>query len=206
MFNRQIGSPFGLFEVDAQAGELWKAGYKVRLAGQPFTVLMTLLARPGEVVTREELQLQVWGTNTTVDFERALAGAINKVREALGDSADNPRFIQTLPKRGYRFIAPVTPAGPPSKSVASGHAFRPDVPEPVPAMHEPASRVVSRPADAEEPRREACSARPISLRMRRLCTGGEVEARSGWFVPTAGLAAIVLRGRLACLGVVAQAA
>ncbi len=101
---------FGLFEVDLSAGELWKAGYKVRLARQPFKVLTTLLARPGEVVTREELQLEVWGTNTTVDFERALAGAINKVREALGDSAENPRFVQTLPKRGYRFIAPVSSA------------------------------------------------------------------------------------------------
>ena len=100
---------FGLFEVDMQAGELWKAGHKVRLAGQPFTVLTTLIAKAGEVVTREELQHQIWGTNTNVDFERALAGAINKVREALGDSADNPRFIQTLPKRGYRFIAPVAP-------------------------------------------------------------------------------------------------
>jgi Tol biopolymer transport system component/DNA-binding winged helix-turn-helix (wHTH) protein len=99
---------FGLFEVDVQAGELWKAGFRVRLQGQPFKVLVTLLAKPGEVVTREELQLQVWGSNTTVDFERALAGAINKIREALGDSAENPRFIETLTKRGYRFIAPVT--------------------------------------------------------------------------------------------------
>lgn len=98
---------FGLFEVDLHAGELWKAGYKVRLASQPFKVLTTLLTKPGEVVSREELQLQVWGANTNVDFERAVAGAINKIREALGDSAENPRFIQTLPKRGYRFIAPV---------------------------------------------------------------------------------------------------
>lgn len=99
---------FGLFELDLLAGELWKAGYKVRLAGQPFRVLTVLLAKPGEVVTREELQAKVWGDNINVDFERAVAGAINKIREALGDSADNPRFIQTLPRRGYRFIAPVT--------------------------------------------------------------------------------------------------
>jgi len=99
---------FGLFEVDLQARELWKAGFKVRLPGQPFKVLTTLLAKPGEVVTREELQLEVWGSNTNVDFERALAGAVNKIREALGDSADNPRFIETLTRRGYRFIAPVT--------------------------------------------------------------------------------------------------
>ena len=99
---------FGLFELDLQTGELWKAGYRVRLAGQPFKVLTILLAKPGEVVMREELQAKVWGSNVNVDFERALAGAINKVREALGDSAENPRFIQTLPRRGYRFIAPVT--------------------------------------------------------------------------------------------------
>ncbi len=103
---------FGLFELDPQAGELWKAGFKVRLPGQPFKVLTVLLSRPGEVVTREELQAEVWGSHTVVDFERALAGAINKVREALGDSAENPRFIETLPKRGYRFIAPVS-FGPP---------------------------------------------------------------------------------------------
>lgn len=99
---------FGMFEVDLQAGELWKGGHRIRLAGQPFKVLSVLLARPGEVVSRDELQSKVWGVNTNVDFERAVAGAINKIREALGDSADNPRFIQTLPKRGYRFIAPVS--------------------------------------------------------------------------------------------------
>ena len=101
---------FGLFEVDLQAGELWKAGHKIRLPAQPFKVLTILLEKSGEVVTREELQRRVWGANTNVDFERAVAGAINKVREALGDSAENPRFIQTLPKRGYRFIAPVSSA------------------------------------------------------------------------------------------------
>jgi Tol biopolymer transport system component/DNA-binding winged helix-turn-helix (wHTH) protein len=99
---------FGLFEVDLQAGELWKAGFKVRLQGQPFRVLTMLLSVPGEVVTREELQLKIWGSDTNIDFERALAGAINKIREALNDSADNPRFVETLPKRGYRFIAPVS--------------------------------------------------------------------------------------------------
>ena len=110
---------FGLFELDTHAGELWKAGHKVRLSGQPFKVLVVLLGRPGEVVTREELQAKVWGANVNVDFERAVAGTINKVREALGDSAENPRFVQTLPKRGYRFIAPV-------------HVFAATVPSAVP--------------------------------------------------------------------------
>ena len=99
---------FGLFEVDLRAGELWKAGFRVRLSGQPFRVLMVLLEHAGEVVTREELQVRVWGSNTNVDFERAISGTINKVRDALGDSAENPRFVETLTKRGYRFIAPVT--------------------------------------------------------------------------------------------------
>ena len=98
---------FGLFEADLTTGELWKAGFRIRLPGQPFKVLAALVSRPGEVITREELQAHIWGSNTNVDFERALAGAVNKVREALGDSADNPRFIETLTKRGYRFIAPV---------------------------------------------------------------------------------------------------
>ena len=98
---------FGLFEADLRTGELWRSGHRVRLPRQPFRVLAKLLARPGEIVTREELQLEIWGTNTTVDFDQAIAAAINKIREALGDSAENPRFVETLTKRGYRFIAPV---------------------------------------------------------------------------------------------------
>jgi Tol biopolymer transport system component/DNA-binding winged helix-turn-helix (wHTH) protein len=99
---------FGLFEADFATGELWKAGLRIRLQSQPFRVLCVLVCKAGEVVTREELHSQVWGKETTVDFDRALAGAINKIREALGDSAENPRFVQTLAKRGYRFIAPVS--------------------------------------------------------------------------------------------------
>lgn len=98
---------FGTFEVDLDAGEIRKAGLRVRLQGQPFRVLVTLISRPGEVVTREQLQHEIWGDNTTIDFERGIASAINKIRDALGDSAENPVFIETLAKRGYRFIAPV---------------------------------------------------------------------------------------------------
>jgi Tol biopolymer transport system component/DNA-binding winged helix-turn-helix (wHTH) protein len=101
---------FGLFEADLRSGELWKAG--IKLPRQPFRVLAELLARPGEVVTREDLQREIWGANTNVDFDQAIAAAINKIREALGDSAENPIFIQTLTKRGYRFIAPVTQTQP----------------------------------------------------------------------------------------------
>jgi Tol biopolymer transport system component/DNA-binding winged helix-turn-helix (wHTH) protein len=98
---------FGLFEADLQAGELRKSGNRIRIQGQPFRVLAILLERPNEVVTREELQQRLWGQQTTVDFDHSLGTAINKLREALGDSADNPIFIETLARKGYRFIAPV---------------------------------------------------------------------------------------------------
>src|SRR5690349_6028364 len=99
---------FGTFEVDMHSGELRKEGVRIKLQEQPFQVLMVLLQRPGEVVTREELRNQNWPADTFVDFDNSLNTAINKLREALRDSADNPRFIETLPRRGYRFIAPVT--------------------------------------------------------------------------------------------------
>ncbi|HYL84008.1 MAG TPA: winged helix-turn-helix domain-containing protein [Candidatus Angelobacter sp.] len=99
---------FATFEVDLRAGELRKQGKRIRLQEQPFHVLTVLLQRPGEVVTREELRNQNWPPDTFVDFDNSLNTAINKLREALGDSADNPRFIETLPRRGYRFIAPVS--------------------------------------------------------------------------------------------------
>ena len=101
------GFRFGVFEVDLRAGELQKAGRKVKLQEQPFQVLALLLERAGEVVTREDIQKKLWTGDTFVDFEHGLNIAINKIREALGDSADSPRFVETLPKRGYRFIAPV---------------------------------------------------------------------------------------------------
>jgi Tol biopolymer transport system component/DNA-binding winged helix-turn-helix (wHTH) protein len=103
---------FGVFEVDLQTGELWKAGRRIKIQTQPFKVLAALLERPGEVVTREELQTRVWGPDTTVDFDHSIGTAINKVREALGDSADSPRYVETLARRGYRFIAPVTAVAP----------------------------------------------------------------------------------------------
>ena len=110
---------FGVFEADLRAGELRKQGVRVRLQEQPFQVLTVLLQRPGEVVTREELRNHNWSPDTFVDFDNSLNTAINKLREALGDSADNPRFIETLPRRGYRFIAPVTGADQKDSVVAS---------------------------------------------------------------------------------------
>jgi Tol biopolymer transport system component len=103
---------FGGFEADLRTGELRKDGVKLKFSGQPFQVLVILLERPGEVVTREELQKRLW-PDTFVDVERNLNTAVNKIREVLGDSADSPRFIETIPRRGYRFIgeveAPVQP-------------------------------------------------------------------------------------------------
>ena len=95
---------FGAFELDLRAGELRKQGVKVKLQEQPFQILAMLLERPGEVVTREELRKRLWPSDTFVDFDHSLNKAVNKLREALGDSAENPRFIETLAKRGYRFI------------------------------------------------------------------------------------------------------
>jgi DNA-binding winged helix-turn-helix (wHTH) protein len=102
---------FGLFEVDLVSGELRKDGARIRLQEQPFRVLAMLLERPGEMVTREEMRSQLWPGDTFVDFDHGLNTAVNKLREALGDAAANPRFVQTVARRGYRFIAPVQQNG-----------------------------------------------------------------------------------------------
>src|SRR5690242_12017023 len=98
---------FGVFELDLRAGELRKQGMRVRLQEQPFQVLTMLVEHPGEVVTREELQKKLWSADTFVDFDHGLNKAINKIRDALGDSADTPRFVETVARRGYRFLADV---------------------------------------------------------------------------------------------------
>jgi DNA-binding winged helix-turn-helix (wHTH) protein len=98
---------FGLFEIDCATGELRKGGIKIKLQDQPFQVVSALLDRPGQIVTREELRQKIWPADTFIDFDQSLNKAINKIREALGDSAENPRFVETVPRRGYRFIAPV---------------------------------------------------------------------------------------------------
>src|SRR6267154_992512 len=98
---------FGEFEVDLRAGELFKQGVKIRLQQQPFRVLALLLEHPGEVVTREDLRQAIWPAGTFVEFDVGLDAAIHKLRSALGDSAENPQLVETLPRRGYRFIAAV---------------------------------------------------------------------------------------------------
>src|ERR1700730_19472587 len=113
---------FGAFELDLRAGELHKQGLRVKLQEQPFRVLNVLLHHPSEVVTRDELRAQIWPADTFIDFDNGLNTAINKLREALGDSAQCPRFIQTLPRRGYRFIGAITP----SKSVTASEDEGPE--------------------------------------------------------------------------------
>jgi TolB-like protein/DNA-binding winged helix-turn-helix (wHTH) protein/tetratricopeptide (TPR) repeat protein len=121
---------FGLFEVDGRTGELRKQGRPVKLRGRPFDILLLLLARGGDVISRDELRQQLWQADTFVDFDHGLNSAMNRLREMLGDSAENPRFIETLPKRGYRFIAPIevpVPSAPPAVDV-------PAVPPPSPPV------------------------------------------------------------------------
>src|ERR1700744_1102604 len=99
---------FGLFTLDPTAASLSRNGIKVKLQDQPLQLLVLLLEKPGEIVTRDEICQRLWRSNTFVDFDKSLGVAVVKVREAVGDSAANPRFLETLPRRGYRFIAPVT--------------------------------------------------------------------------------------------------
>src|SRR5438093_9907737 len=98
---------FGDFEADCLSGQLRHHGTRVRLPDQSFRMLLLLLERAGEVVTREELRRELWAEDTFVDFEAGMNSAVKRLRDALGDSADTPRFVETLPRRGYRFIAPV---------------------------------------------------------------------------------------------------
>jgi TolB-like protein len=113
---------FATFELDVRARELRKGGIRIRLQDQPFEILMVMLERPGDVVTREELRQRLWPAGTFVDFEHSLNAAIKRLRAALGDDADNPRFVETLHRRGYRFIAAVEPEGPPVRNL---HVVRP---------------------------------------------------------------------------------
>lgn len=122
---------FGLFEFDPAAGELRKQGRLVRIEPQPARALGLLLAHAGAVISREQLRAHVWEAGTHVDFERGLAYCLGQVRTALGDAADNPRFVETLPRRGYRFIAPVQVEGGPA--VSSPPASGPAAAEPQPA-------------------------------------------------------------------------
>src|ERR1035438_6425747 len=121
---------FGIFEADSTTGELRRQGVRVKLNAQPFQVLCLLLDRPGELLTREEISRELWPDGTFVDYDHGVNSAMNRIREALGDTASSPRFIETLARRGYRFVAPVeripakeeAPTPPPSLVSADGSA------------------------------------------------------------------------------------
>jgi len=143
---------FGTFEADLRAGELRHNGVKIRLQEQPFQVLAMLLERPGEIVTREELHSRLWPADTFVDFDHGLNAAVKRLRDALGDSAENPRFIQTIPRRGYRFVAPV------EKIEAAPTSAKPEqTPSPgsLPAPREIRSSMLS------DPRELPAASRPV---------------------------------------------
>ena len=126
---------FGAYEADLLSGELRKSGIRLKIQDRPFQILAILLEQPGLVVTREQLQKRLWPEDTFVDFEHGLNTAINKLRDALSDEADNPRFIETLPKRGYRFIAPVSASAAPRAHL---HAVAPaNAPTPFPSPSGP---------------------------------------------------------------------
>lgn len=121
---------FAVFELDMRTGELRKNGMRLRLQEQPFQVLAMLLERPGELVSRDDLRQKLWPADTFVDFDHGLNTAVNKLREVLADSAASPRYIETLPKRGYRFIYPVESAAPPSSSKPASQVVSPEQAQP----------------------------------------------------------------------------
>jgi len=151
---------FGAYEVDLGSGELRKSGLRLRVQEQPFQVLLVLLERPSEVVTREELRQKLWPADTFVDFDHSLNTVINKLREALSDSAANPRFIETLARRGYRFLAPVefvekqiAPGRPPAAPVIVAAPVNISG-EPAPTEAPPTLSVLTRPEDVPAVRRK----------------------------------------------------
>ena len=134
---------FGPFEADLLTRELWKNGLKLKLGGQPFEILATLLERPGELVTREQLRSKIWSADTFVDFNHGLNAAVNKLRECLNDSPDEPRYIETLPRRGYRFMAKVEKVADELPAAAPPPLPPPVAPEPeanLPVYHFRATR------------------------------------------------------------------
>jgi eukaryotic-like serine/threonine-protein kinase len=182
---------FGVFEVDLRAGELRKQGLKIRLQEKPFQILAVLLGHPSEVVTRDELRQRLWAADTFVDFDHGLNTAINRLRESLGDSAENPRFIETLPRHGYRFIFPlsgqtqedVTRPVTPAKREKSRRTI---LPAEYPNGGPPAEAVVSGGGEALAALRHGPSRGQKGVAVRV-----NARRRPGWFVPW-GLSVAVL--------------
>src|ERR1700761_5021889 len=135
---------FGVFEADGAGGELRRQGVRVRLNAQPFQVLCMMLERPGELLTREEISRELWPDGTFVDYEHGVTSAVNRIREALGDTASNPRFVETLARRGYRFVAPGERVGEPVAAAVE------PVAEAVPAIEGPRAGLLDRVLSNEE--------------------------------------------------------
>jgi DNA-binding winged helix-turn-helix (wHTH) protein len=178
----------GVYEINLEAGELRKNGLKIRLQEQPFNVLAKLLARPGQLVTREELQEQLWGADSLVDPELGLNTAIKKLRAAFGDQADNPRFIETIPRRGYRFLAPVR------SLERNGLGEVPATPTPPlrGALDEPAAQASA--GDRLETIGSGVSPDEHVLRSEPALSAGEKAARVGEAITRLKLFAAVFRG------------
>jgi len=155
---------FGVFEIDLQQGELRRAGLRQKLGPQPFQVLQTLLERPGELVTREEFRQRLWPDQTFVDYELALKKCINRIREVLGDSADSPRFVETIPRRGYRFIAPVQQihrSDDPTGASATVYPGPPPSPLPLPEFYQHAEDALSGPPEIARRKRTTHARRVV---------------------------------------------
>jgi cholera toxin transcriptional activator len=133
---------FSVFEADLQARELRKSGRRLRVQEQPFSVLAALIARPGAIVTREELRAELWPADTFVDFDHSLNTAVNKLREVLGDSATEPRFIETVARRGYRFVGEVQPETSPAVIPPNGAAVAVNAEHDLPRPHRGLTRTL----------------------------------------------------------------
>lgn len=157
---------FGPFEADLAAGQLRKHGLRIKVQDQPFTILATFLEHPGEVVTRDQLRQRLWTEGTFVDFDNSLNAAINKLREALGDSAENPRYVETLPRRGYRFIAPI------QNGSGNGHAAD-------------ASALSSAPAALQSPVQAQAAAPAASAVAQEMARAAQISAPQAAPVPAA---------------------
>jgi len=156
---------FGVFEVDLNAAELRKSGLRVKLPEQPFQILTVLLEKPGELVTREELRNRLWQSDTFVDFDHGVNNAVMRLREVLGDSSDSPRFIETLPRRGYRFIAHVDES---PWLLPSSTPQQPD------AQRQASSTTENQPASPASPTLSSASRRPYFKQRQKFMVGGVV--------------------------------
>ena len=160
---------FGAYEADLLSGELRKSGIRLKLQDRPFQILAILLEHPGLVVTREQLQKRLWPEDTFVDFEHGLNTAINKLRDALSDEADNPRFIETLPKRGYRFIAPVSASVAPRAHLQAVPPANAPTPFPAPALSPAVHAGISHPAPTAAPVKSRLTTYLAAFAMLLLC-------------------------------------